>query len=227
MGSRCLRPSTTTSVSDFPGWRRTSPSLRASTRRTRAGSERSSRCSRVASSRSSSSTASSGLSVSVARGTSSARCPSCWGRCSLSASVPRSRRASCESRRTTTTLSRPSCQTSGRRSAGWRPTGWAGRAGCKDSRRSRRRRARSWSGIAGMRPAPSCAASWTATRSRSSGSRLARRMPGTVGEAPCRPTETCPPSRSSAARPWYDRSFEGWPSYSALAPRPSRRSTTR
>ena len=55
------------------------------------------------------------------------------------------------------------------------------RAGCRASRQTRRRRAPSWSGIAGMRPARSCGASSTATRSASSGSRRTPRRRRTVG----------------------------------------------
>ena len=55
------------------------------------------------------------------------------------------------------------------RSVGWRRTGSAGRRGCRALPPSRRRRARSSSGNAGMRLAPTCAAFSTAIRSRSCG----------------------------------------------------------
>ena len=143
--------------------------------------------------------------------------------------VPRRRAVARDAhrRRTTTTPSRPSRRTSPRRSAGSRPTGWAARAGCRASRRSRRRRARSWSATAGTRPAPSCAASSTATRSPSSGSRPTRPTRRTRGAARCRPRATGPRSGSSAARPSSGRSCAGWPSCSTSAPRPLRPSTTR
>ena len=78
----------------------------------------------------------------------------------------------------------------GKRSAGWRPTASADRAGCRASPPSRRRPARSWSGTAWMRPAPSCDGFSTATRSRSDGSRPRGRIRRTGGAARYRPKAT-------------------------------------
>ena len=103
----------------------------------------------------------------------------------------------------------------------------SGSAGCRASRRIRLRHARSWSGIAGMRPARSCDAFSTATRSRSGGSRPTRRMRPTSGAAPCRRRRTVRRFGSSTGRRWCDRSSAGWPSCWGSPPRPSPRSTTR
>ena len=135
------------------------------------------------------------------------------GRLSCSGELARHARRACRLPRS----SRPWCRTSRRKSAGWRPIGWEARGGCRDSRRTHRHRARSSSGIAGMRGAPSCGASWTATKSPLSGSRPTRRMRQTSGAGPYRPKKTCrrsgcrrqdrgttaPPQGGRAARPRY------------------------
>ena len=105
---------------------------------------------------------------------SSARCRSRSRRHSRSAFALRSRRASCGSRLTNTTRSRLPRPTSGSSSARWRGSG---SVACRASPPSRLRHVRSCSGTAGIRPARSCAASSTATRSRSGGSRPMLRMP--------------------------------------------------
>ena len=129
--------------------------------------------------------------------------------------------------RTTTTPWRPWCRRSRRRSAGWRRTGWAARAGCRASRRSRRRRARSWSGIAGMRPAPSCGASWTATRSPSSGSRPTRRMRRTLGRPAARRGDWPAIQRHRRQDRGPAAPAQGGRAARARAPKPPSPSTTR
>ena len=169
---------------------------------------------------------SSASSASVTRATSSGRFRSCSGRSSRWAFVRRRRLASCAWRLTTTTLSRRWRPTWRSRSASWRGTGWVEPAAFRGSRLSRRRRARSWSGIAGTRRARSCGGSSTATRSRSNGSRPTRPTRRISGAASCRPKPTGRRFASSAARPWSGRVRAGWPSCSASGQSPPPGNTT-
>ena len=81
----------------------------------------------------------------------------------------------------------------------------SGSGGLQASRQIRRRPARSCWDTARTPPAPSCAASSTTTRSRSSGSRRMRRMPPSVGTGPCRPRTISRPFAWSTARRWCGR----------------------
>ena len=88
----------------------------------------------------------------------------------------------------------------------------SGARGCRASRPSRARHGRSSSVTAGTATPRTCAASSTATRSRSSGSRPTRRTPSSAGAGRCPPTRTCRPSASSTARPSSGRACAGSPS---------------
>ena len=172
-------------ASGWRGPRRTSGSSRASTRRTRAASARSSGCSRAVSRRSrlvdGDRRASS---ASADRATSSARCRSCSGRCSRSGFRAAERVARDADRAAPTTTrsppSRPSVAKRDRQAR--RPPDERARAACRGSPPSRRRRARSWSGSAGM---PSCA-----------------RAAALPGPQPDHASSGCTPDAPDAAEHW-------------------------
>ncbi len=110
--------------------------------------------------------------------------------------------------------------------ASWRRTASAAPAACRASRPRPRSHARSCSATAGTATARSCAASSTATGSRSDGcSPTSRRRPRSGG-ATCRPRATTPLSGSSTGRRWCARSCAGWPSCSRSRPSRTQRSTT-
>ena len=174
----------------------------ASTPRTRATSGRSSPCSRAGSRRSSSSTGSSASSASAAAATSSARCRSCSAPSSRSGfrAAETSRVMRIEPHDYHAVAAVAARRREGGRH-GSRPTGWAGRAGCRASPPSRRRRARSSSATAGT---PSCAElrrflDRNQITLHVAPARRARTRPSS-GAARCRPTTTARRSASSTAR---------------------------
>ena len=200
----------------------------ASTRRTRATSARCSRCSRAASSRSSSSTGSRASSASATPGDIFGEVP-----IALGTVFPVGFRAAERSRVMRIEPHDYHAVASvapdvGKEVGALAATGSAARAACRASPPTRPRRARSSSGIAGTRRAPSCGTSSTATRSRftwltpdAPDARRALGRPAAGRRGPARR------SASSTARPWSGRSCAAWPSCSASPPRPTRPSTTR